>query len=648
MKRIPLLPLLISLSLPLVAQRDSVWTKDLKEIAIEAQRIQIFSNGNRVEAPDSFLKAQLKSTMLSSLLDATSGIVIRSYGPGILATSSFRGGNAQQTAITWSGLSINNPVNGLCDFNLIPSFLFDDVNVLPGLTSSLQGSGAISGGINLSSHFPNKVGYAVEALQSLGSFGSFSNGLRIEVYRKKWKHSSRIFGSSTQNNYPFINYSEFGNPTQMLSNAACKVLSAVHETSFHNLKSGTFKASYWGSIAQRQIPPTMLNSVSDAYQFDKIHRIKLQWDKAIKNVNLKCHSYFQTDHLRYNESAIDINSLSKSFFYTNDLEMRAKLLNNSKTGLGIIHTYAEAHISNILPSENTLLNSSSRNLVAFWLSHTQKIPKLRTILTASVRKEILNAKALPFIPTLGLKTSLTKNFEIYGQCSRVFRFPTLNDLYWIPGGNPNLKAESGWAQELTTEFHQSKNKIFYSLSLTGFNRKITNWIQWQPINSQIWSPINIGFVKSSGLELRSSLNAKFTKKTSGRAGLGFDYTVSQNLEINQPNFKKQLIYIPFLKSNGFATLIYKNSGITFQGLLVGKRFTSSDNLDSLPQYCVFNILITQTVHFKKQDINLYFKVNNLLNKPYEAIIWRPMPGINFEIGVTVVVNHLKPPLLKNN
>ncbi len=635
MKRAPLLSLLLSISFPLVAQKDSVWTKDLKEVAVEAQRSQVFSVSHKVELADSFLKVQFNSSMLSSLLDATSGLVIRNYGPGILATSSFRGGNAQQTAITWNGLSLNSPVNGLCDFNLIPSFFFNTVEVLPGLTNTLQGSGALSGGINLANSISSKSGLTIEALQSAGSFGTFNTGLSAQWHKNKWQHSSKVFGSIAQNNYPFINYSENGAPWQILKNAEIKTLSALHETSFRHLKIGTVKLSYWGSFAQRQIPPTMLMSSSDALQIDHIHRLKFQWDKSIKKVIFKFHSFLQKDYLKYNESAIDINSISKSFIFTNDFESRFKLVKNGKSGFGATHTYAEAHIANILPNETITLNNSTRNLVAFWFSHIQKIPKLKTTLSASVRKEIINAKALPYIPALGFKTKLSENFEIYGQSAYVFRFPTLNDLYWIPGGNDSLKPEKGWAHELSAEFHQNKNKLFYSVSITGFMRNITNWIQWQPVSSQVWSPVNIGRVKSSGLEFRSNLGINFTKKTRGRIGFSFDYTQSQNLETKQANFKKQLIYIPFIKSTGFATLIYGTTGFTIQGIVVGKRYTSSDNMDSLPLYGVLNFTLSKTIPFKKHSANVYGKLNNLLNKSYQAIIWRPMPGINFEFGISL-------------
>ena len=61
--------------------------------------------------------------------------------------------------------------------------------------------------------------------------------------------------------------------------------------------------------------------------------------------------------------------------------------------------------------------------------------------------------------------------------SRNFRFPTLNDLYFLPGGNPNLKRESGWTYDIGASFAVGKEDVY---SLTGsvnwFGSYVKDWI----------------------------------------------------------------------------------------------------------------------------------------------------------------------------
>jgi vitamin B12 transporter len=638
MNRYIIISFLFSLCLPATAQKDTLWKKNLKEITITADRVELYTLGNRIDKPDSFLQRLFKSSPISSLLDASSGLVIRSYGPGILATSSLRGGNAQQTAMTWNGLSINSPVNGLSDLNLVPSFLFDEVSALPGLAGSLQGSGAIGGGINLNNYALKKEGFSAELMQTFGSFGTYSGGLKLNYSKNKWSHTLKGFYSKTNNNYSFMNRAEAGNPKENLTNAEGENYSFLHQTSYQSQKAGNFKINYWGTFANRQIPPTLLMESSTANQLDNIQKTMLQWDKSLKKISLKFHSLFQNDYLRYTEKELDINSISKSIFITNDAELRFKSFKNSTSSIGVVHSFTKAKVANVLSTETTTLNKSERYQLAFWASHFHHFVKLKTSISASLRQELVDTKFLPLIPALGFKTHLHKNLDIYGQTSKVYRIPTLNDLNWIPGGNPELKPETGWANELSAEFNKINKRISFTTSITGYSRLITNWIQWQPVSSPIWSPVNIGKVNSHGLELRSTLQISITNKIYSKTGFNFDYTKSENIDTKHPNYRKQLLYIPYYKSSGFIAFGVKNTVLLIQGVWVGKRYTGSDNLDSIPHYGLLNLAFNHNFTLKKTNNNAFLRINNILNKSYEAIVWRPMPGINFEFGINASLN----------
>ena len=66
------------------------------------------------------------------------------------------------------------------------------------------------------------------------------------------------------------------------------------------------------------------------------------------------------------------------------------------------------------------------------------------------------------------------------QLSTLYRLPGLNDLYWMPGGNPDLKPEYGYSAEagskLSWKSQNKKTKV--SFEPTYFNRYIYNWIIW--------------------------------------------------------------------------------------------------------------------------------------------------------------------------
>jgi len=622
----------VFLIFPVIGQTDSVWKKNLKEVVISDERLDVFNTCGRVDKPDSLVKHLYNSNSLASLLDASSGLVIRSYGPGILATSSLRGGNAQQTALSWNGLSINSPVNGLSDLNLTPSFLFDNATLLPGIAGSLLGSGAISGGINLTNSSINKDPFSLKILQSFSSFGGINSGLSLNYSKNKWVNATKVYFNSAHNNYTFINTSEANNPIERLGNANYKILSVLQETGYNSTKAGIIKISYWGTFANRAIPATMLQAQSSAKQEDQGHKVMLNWDYTFKHSIVKIRSLYQNDFLKYTDSSQSIRSVSKSEYLTNDADWRFKLIPNSYTSLGWVQTSTNANV-------NSFYNGTTvyRAQTAFRASHFQQITKIKTSITMNIRQEIVDLKVIPFIPAFGFRTMLPKGFICFGQAGRVFRLPTLNDLYWSPGGNPNLKPESGWTEELSLEFQKKKKRVEFTTTITGYNRTISNWIQWQPLNAQVWSPINIGKVNSRGLEWQGRLKVQLTKNINTKLGLNFDYTQSQNMDPQSKSYQKQLIYIPYFKSSGFINMAFKKTNFITQYVLTGMRYTTTDNLESIPAYGVVNIALRQEFKKSAQVGDLFIKINNVLNASYQAIIWRPMPGINYEVGINLTL-----------
>lgn len=256
----------------------------------------------------------------------------------------------------------------------------------------------------------------------------------------------------------------------------------------------------------------------------------------------------------------------------------------------------------------------------------------------SLRQEIVDKKQLPLIPTLGFRTNLSKYLDIYGQFSRVYRIPTLNDMYWVPGGNTALKPESGWAGELSSEYYLEKKQLEFRSSITGFTRLISNWIQWQPLDAIIWTPINIGKVRSRGIEWRNTLKVMLSKTVSIHGSVSMDYTESTIYDKSNLNYQNQLIYIPYLKGAGYAAIMFKKTTFLVNSVMVGKRYTTSDNSYELPSYALLNLSINQQFGVRKILGDLFFKINNVTNTSYQAIAWRPMPGIHFETGITIKFN----------
>ena len=83
----------------------------------------------------------------------------------------------------------------------------------------------------------------------------------------------------------------------------------------------------------------------------------------------------------------------------------------------------------------------------------------------------------------------------------------MNDMYWVPGGNPELKNEYAYIYELVYEMNQKisdRLNIKYDLSVFRYN--IKDMIEWHPGEYSYWTADNIENVNSTGCESSVSLD----------------------------------------------------------------------------------------------------------------------------------------------
>jgi iron complex outermembrane receptor protein len=217
----------------------------------------------------------------------------------------------------------------------------------------------------------------------------------------------------------------------------------------------------------------------------------------------------------------------------------------------------------------------------------------------------------------------------------IFRYPTLNDLYWNPGGNPSLKPEKGFSEEGSILWNYPTGKFSFSFTGTLFNRNINNWIMWLPGKNGIWSPQNVPSVWSRGGETNSEVvytNIKFKASFN----MITNYVVSTRTQSNSENdnsVDKQLPYVPMYSGSGIFTL--QTHGVTLRAVYsyTGYRYLSSDNYDYLSPYHLLDLRIAYTLPTKKMLVNIFAEGSNLLNENYFSVSQYPMPLRNFKVGL---------------
>jgi|GEM_PF-3878270 len=95
-----------------------------------------------------------------------------------------------------------------------------------------------------------------------------------------------------------------------------------------------------------------------------------------------------------------------------------------------------------------------------------------------------------------LNLHISEQSRIFGSWVEGFKAPSFNDLYWPMGGNSELSPEKSDNAELGYKFQNSS----LSLELVSFQSDIENLIEWMPNADGVWMPQNIGEVEIKGLE----------------------------------------------------------------------------------------------------------------------------------------------------
>ncbi|MES2679124.1 MAG: TonB-dependent receptor [Bacteroidota bacterium] len=604
-------------------------TVSLAVVEIIAKKISLSQIGKKTVTIDSTVKEQFRFNSVADLLVFNSPVFIKSYGPGALATTAFRGGNASQTAVLWNGFNLQNAMLGQSDLALMPSVLFEDVEIEYGGSSSLWGSGAVGGSIHLNNKHPFNKGFRTALSLGGGSTGSMNGSAHILVSKQRFVSSTKLYQSSSKNNFAYSDTTDKKDPVKKQKNAAYTFRGLMQEFKFILNSKQIISLNAWINANERRLPAVNNTFESKTYQFDGATRLSANWScNATRFKSVVRGAYF-AEKINYTDSLASVFSKSRVQTVMAENENYFSWLKHQQLNLGLNFSSSSASVSEYR-GQRTL---SRLSVLAGNRSYFLK-GKLTTYVCARV--EYFSVGTLPLTGNFSAEYSLLKGLVAKGNVARVYRQPTLNDLYWMPGGNIHLKPEQGYTLEGELSYKKERGPFLFFISGAAYSRKIDNWILWVPGASANPSPVNIQQVWSRGTE--TSWKITYTKnKLRLCADLATGYVLSTAIANSQENNSatgKQLIYTPRYTINDNVSAVYKRAGLFFFHQYVGYRFTTSDNSTWLPPYHVCSVKFNYSQPLKKINLSLFAACNNLFNSNYRIITGRPMPLRNFEIGIT--------------
>ncbi len=600
-------------------------TNELEAVEILASRIHKFGVGANINTIDSTVLAHAKHTSLSQILSTQSTVFIKQYGPGMLASIAFRGTGAAHTTILWNGMQIGYPSLGQADLSLISIDFIDEISLVHGSASARFGTGAIGGTVDLTSRGATK-GFSVLANQSIGSFGTSNSSLQISNGGERGFLKIGGFFKKSNNNFPYK--SSNGKPLGTQENANFSISGVKMDAKLILNKRNSFDFNVQATHANRNIQSSIGSSAINN-QKDKNIWSSFAYNHFFENAVATLQYGFLYDKINYNRST----TFSTQHKFNATIEY--DIAKNIVAELGANTTLVEVNT----PFYNNGLASETRaNLFASIRWNVLH----RLNMSLNLRQAYVTGYKIPFTPALGLDfqalNSTHWQLNVVGQLARGYRVPTLNDRFWVPGGNINIKPEESVNAEIGVKL-KNKGDTPYWIKGTTYQLWVDDWILWMP-NGAFWSPGNIRKVKGFGVEFESGIEKQFGK-LHVKGWLNYAYTKSTNqeaLDKYDRSVGKQLPYVPFHNGNITGQVEVGQWQLQANLVITSKRFITADNETQVPGYGLLNLQTSYKFYFQEWRIRTFMEVNNTTNTNYQSIINRAMPGINFLVGANVHFN----------
>ena len=624
-----------------------------------------------------FDSVTLKENIALSIADVltfNSPLFVKQYGRATLSTVSFRGTGPSHTQVTWNGMRINNPMLGMTDFSMIPSYFIDDASLLHGTSSVNEAGGALGGVVKLSTAPAAADGFGLQYIQGIGMYRTFDEFLRLTWGDEHWQVSTRAVYQSSRNDYKYRNrdkkeniYDEEMNivgsyyPVERNKSGAFDDVHVLQEIYYNTGRGDRFGLNAWYINSNRELP-LLTTDYADDTRFEnrqREHTLRsvLSWDRLRRDwkVGAKAgyiHTWMAYDYRRDPGNGI-MTSMTRSrsridTFYgqaAGEYAVGDEWLFTADIALHQ-HFVRSADKNIVLQQGDKAIVGYDQGRVEIDAAVSAKWrPAERLGLSAVLREQLYGTKWAT-VPALFADYLLSKRGNVVAKASvsRNFRFPTLNDLYFLPGGNPDLKNETGVQYEAGLSFAVGRDAIYtLSGSASWYDQRIDDWILWLPTTKGFFSPVNIKEVHAYGVEVRAGLSVMLARGL--KLDLDGTFSWSPSINVGEPmspadqSVGKQLPYEPEFSGTATGRLAWRSWGLLWQFCYYSERYTMSSNditlTGRLTPYGMNNLSLEKGFAFRRADLSLKATINNLFNEEYLSVLSRPMPRMNCEFFINV-------------
>ncbi len=571
-------------------------------------------------------------TSLDKALETQSGVFIKSYGPaGQMQSISIRGMAAEQTQLFIDGIPVNSMQTGGVDPGQYNLQQLERVEIYRGGNALFGGAGTIGGAINLKSRpIPDSLHYALQ-LRGESLQNKFAD-VMLGVPTGALKNDLSVHLGEGDNNYTV----QDGSEEVSLGNRDFKRWHIRYRSRLSLSEKFNIKALLYTYKFKGGSPASYKNAAAE-----DINNARISYDNNLVSLNLN----YQEKYYNLNLRAFIRNDWNDYLDPDSIIAGNILASNHFNHEFGIIGSGQIILIDDLLlnagvESANQKVNSTNsgintRDRYALFLKGEYEWPRAildiwKAQLYGSLRAESWSDFGNIILPGAGI-TFLSPYIKIYASIGRNYRAPTFNELYWHPGGNPELQPEESFNTEAGFQFDIPFRGFALNLNTAIYRSQVKNQVRWLPVTADIWSPQNILQVRSRGIEVSAEISAgSRMHRLSGNYRYGTSEKTAAEFK-GDPTVGNRLPYLP-----AETWMVALHSGISelsggIQLSSTSFRYTtfSNDPYNIIPSYMLARCWAGFPVHIAGQHLRINGGIENLFDKQYQVMPGYPMPGRQF-------------------
>ena len=576
--------------------------QELDTIVIKSTRIDLpfKENSRTIDVITSEVIKNSAATNVADLLQQVAGVDIRRRGTsGSQADLYIRGGGFDQTLLLIDGIKMDDSQTGHHTMNAaLPIEVIERIEIIKGPAARVFGQNAFTGAINIVTK--KKLSNTLSANIETGSFGQLNGSVTVG---EEFENSSIIAHVGVLTSDGYRTNSDYENKNYLLKGIFNKKKQPIEViATFFDKKFGAqnfYTPDSWGFNEYEETQNSLLGA-STTFRTEKFKITpRVYWKRGQDIFLLKREdpSFYRNLHTT-NKVGVETNAS-----YTS---------NYGITGFGI-------DVSSVSISSNNL-GDRDRTMANLFLEHRFKLGD-KVDVTPGVAVTYFSDFKFHAFPGLDLGIQLSDNLKAYGNLGITYRIPTYTDLYYSDNttdGNPNLKPEEAFAQEIGLKYNSGR----FTTSVAMFNRDATNLIDYIRQNStdSKYTASNITKVNTKGFEVNADYRFKINEFNQ-TLSFGYNFLNDDILDQNKQLSRYSLNTLKHQFITRFTSKLFKNVRQNIIYKHAERAIGTSYNVWDASVIVDFNKFIFTVT------------ANNIFNATYIESGFVPMPSSSILFGL---------------